>query len=253
MTRNMPRLIDVTQGKQLLIQRFQFRGFRHGHPMVAPEVANFPFYPAFFVALSGRAKLALESPVRPKRDELRRLLPAVAAKNLLHCTLQIVVTQDFEDTAKESKCLFVGFQKRLLGCARIGAVKCRPTHHAAHGKYLKLPPLLGEIRVSFIPVDLRLDAPTVSLRNEHILMLPSKFRLSSTNVSSDAGLGYRMVRHLFLQSRIDAMGGVPLLSWLLSVRDQNLVDKLYRRPYRWARPLCFSFWFRDRVGQRFPH
>jgi hypothetical protein len=62
-----------------------------------------------------------------------------------------------------------------------------------------------------------------------------------------------MVRHLFLQSRINAMGGVPLLSWLLSVRDQNLVDKLHRRPYRWPRPLCFSFWFRDRVGQRFPH
>jgi hypothetical protein len=49
------------------------------------------------------------------------------------------------------------------------------------------------------------------------------------------------------------MGGVPLLSWLLSVRDQNLIDKLYRRSYRWARPLCFSFWFWDRVGQRFPH
>ncbi|MFZ3264620.1 MAG: hypothetical protein WA172_11525 [Terriglobales bacterium] len=56
------------------------------------------------------------------------------------------------------------FQKRLLGRMQVGAVKRRSTGHAAHREHLQFHPLASQVRISFVPIDLRLPAPAITLR-----------------------------------------------------------------------------------------
>ncbi|HVI80899.1 MAG TPA: hypothetical protein VM715_22645, partial [Candidatus Acidoferrum sp.] len=45
-----------------------------------------------------------------------------------------------------------------------------------------------------------------------------------------------VVRHLFLQPRVDSMRGVALLARRLPIRDQNLIDELLGWSDRRTRP-----------------
>ena len=110
---------------------------------------------------------------------LRRLFAPVTAQDFLHRTLQIVVTQDFEDTAEESKCLFMSFQKSLLGRPRIGTVKRCAAYHAAHRKHLQFrrsPPrsAYASYQSTWASTPQRYD-----LGNEDFLMFPPKLRPSA--------------------------------------------------------------------------
>lgn len=55
------------------------------------------------------------------------------------------------------KGVLVNIQKRLLGRARIGAVKGRPTGHAPHHPHLRHLAFPGQINGRLVPVHLPLD------------------------------------------------------------------------------------------------
>ena len=82
--------------------------------MVAPEVAPFAFHAALLVAFAGRAEIGLILPVRAEGDEANRQLALIAAKDLLHCTGEVVVAKATEDAAKVMERQLMCFQKRLL-------------------------------------------------------------------------------------------------------------------------------------------
>jgi hypothetical protein len=106
--------------------------------------------------------------MRSEGDESRGLLPLVAPQNLLHRTLQVVITKSLENSSKISERQFMRFQKRLLAGVREGAMEGSSTGHAAHAKYVGLLSLSADIRVRFIPVHLRFSTPNVGLRNERL-------------------------------------------------------------------------------------
>ena len=81
----------MAQRQHLLVQLIEIRRYRNGHPVIAPEIAGFAFDPALFMAGTGRAELARESPVRPESDEPGRFFPAESTENLLHSGRKIVI------------------------------------------------------------------------------------------------------------------------------------------------------------------
>src|ERR1019366_2837561 len=97
--------------------------------MIPAEVPHLAFYSALFVASRRIAKLCLESPVRAEGDQALRLLPLMAAQNLLHRALQVVVAQAAEHATEIVKCQLVRFQKGLLRGVIVGHVKRSPTGH----------------------------------------------------------------------------------------------------------------------------
>ena len=62
----------------------------------------------------------------------------LAAQDLLHCTLEIVIPEEPKNSAKIMKGMLVDLEKCLLRCAMIGAMEGRAAHHAAQREYLQL-------------------------------------------------------------------------------------------------------------------
>jgi hypothetical protein len=58
-----PHFIRVAPREHLLVQFTEIYCHRNRHPVIAPEIAGFPFDAALFVTSSGRAELARESPM----------------------------------------------------------------------------------------------------------------------------------------------------------------------------------------------
>src|ERR1019366_3415770 len=206
------------------VQGLPTGNLRDRHHVVPAKVSAFSFHPALLVAFSRRAELRLETPMRSEGDESRRLLPLVASQNLLHRTLQVVITKSLENPREISERQFVRFQKRLLAGVREGAMESASTGHAAHAKYIGLLSLSADIRVRFIPVHLRFSTPNVGLRNERLAVDQRQLDLSFANIASDRRLGHFHLRHLRSDPAPDPMRGVPLLPWCLLVRFQNRTE-----------------------------
>ena len=85
--------------------------------MVSAEVAYLAFHTALLVASRRITELCLKAPVRAEGDQAFRLLAMMAAQNLLHRTLQVVVSQDSKYSTEIEKRSFMRFQKRLLADA----------------------------------------------------------------------------------------------------------------------------------------
>jgi hypothetical protein len=94
--------------------------------MIPAEIAHFALDSAFLVAPRRIAKLRLKAPVRAESDQAFRLLPLMAAQNLLHRALQVVVAQAPEHPAEIAERQLVRFQKSLLRGVIVGHVKRSP-------------------------------------------------------------------------------------------------------------------------------
>src|SRR5580658_3499984 len=108
-------LIFAATPFQINVQLVQVGCFRQRHQVVAPEVSAFAFDAALLVATCRVTELALKPPVRTERNEAARFLTATAAKDPLHSTLQVVVTEYAKNTIKISKGELMRFKKCLLG------------------------------------------------------------------------------------------------------------------------------------------
>ena len=97
--------------------------------MVPAEVTHFAFHAALLVAPRRIAELRLKAPVRAEGDQALRLLPLMAAQNLLHRALQVVVAQAPEHPTEIAKRQFVCFQKSLLRGVIVGHMKRSAAGH----------------------------------------------------------------------------------------------------------------------------
>src|SRR5208282_6393905 len=100
--------VGAAAGEQLRVELLQVSCLWQRHPVIAPEVAGFALNPAFFVRFPRIAKVTREPPVRAEGDEARGLLAPMALQNLLHRTLQVVISEQPEDSAEIMKRLLVG-------------------------------------------------------------------------------------------------------------------------------------------------
>src|SRR5438270_6867546 len=150
--------------------------------MVPAKISSFAFHAPFFVRFRRRTELAVESPVRTKRDKPSCLFPPIALEDLLHGRRQVVVSEFAEDTMKEAEGQLMCFQKRLLRRVGEGAVERRSTCHASHCEHLQLRSLSGHIRVRLIPIHLGLYAPLITLRHERFVNQQAQSDLSLTNI-----------------------------------------------------------------------
>ena len=90
---NHPLLILLQASCSRSIQLVPSRYLRNRNQMISPKVTTFTLHATLLVSFSWRAKLRRKTPVRPERNESRGLLALVSPKNLLHRTLQIVVSK----------------------------------------------------------------------------------------------------------------------------------------------------------------
>src|SRR5208282_713931 len=139
---------------------------RQGHQVVAPEVAYFAFHPTLFVASARIAEIAFEAPVGTKRNQPTGLFPLIAAQDLLHCALQVVVAQSAEDTAKIAKRQLMRLQEGLLRGVIVGHMKGPAAGHRAHGEDVNWLALARHLDLRVVPIHLRLAAPFVHLRHK---------------------------------------------------------------------------------------
>jgi hypothetical protein len=94
------------------------------------------------------------------------LLTLISPQNLLHCTLEVVITKRREYSAEISKRQLVCFEKSLLTGVRECAMEGSAAGHTPHLKQISLLPLSADLCVGFIPVHLCFCAPRIRLRNE---------------------------------------------------------------------------------------
>jgi len=102
----------------------------------------------------------------------------MAAQDLLHGTLQVVIPQDLEHPRKEGKCQLMRFQKRLLGGVRIGPVKRPAAGHAAHAEHVYFAGHPIKLHPAFIPIHLRLTTELIRLRHKNLMTQKAHGRLA---------------------------------------------------------------------------
>jgi hypothetical protein len=95
------------------------------------KITTLTFDSAFFMGFRRCAKVALEAPVRAEGDEACRLLALMAAQDLLHRTLQVVVSEKPKNSTKIVEGLLMGLEKRLLRRTLICPMEGCAAHHAA--------------------------------------------------------------------------------------------------------------------------
>src|ERR1035441_2108707 len=169
--------------EQIDVQGLPTGNLRHRHHVVPTKISTFSFHPALLMTFSWRAELRLEAPMRSEGNESRGLFSLVSAKNLLHCTLEIVIATKTEYTAEIGKGPLVRLQKRLLTCVWEAAMECSSTGHASHAKHISLLSLSADLSQRLIPVHLRFYAPAVRLRNERLVLNEFQLNLSLANRS----------------------------------------------------------------------
>ena len=112
------------------------------------------FDPAFFVALSWGAKMAVEQIVAAKQDKVLLLLSVVALEHLLHGNLQIVIGQSVGDALKVGKGRHVRREEGFLFLARKGHHKQPSGVTQPHDKKLDGELHPGQDYYRFPPVHL---------------------------------------------------------------------------------------------------
>jgi hypothetical protein len=207
--------------------------------VVAPERAHFPLDATLLVPLARRAELGGEAVVRPEGDEPRRLLPPEAPQDLLHRRREVVVPQPAVDPAQEAEGVLVRLQKGLLRRPQVRPVERGATGHAPEREHLQRQLLAVHLRHCLIPVDLRLLAPGVLLRDAQLwASAQSQAPLCLAHVAAHRRLRNGM-RGLFLSHpHPDAVRRMPLLAGRPPICFQDVVDERRdrRRPRPQARP-----------------
>ena len=189
-------LIFAATPLQICVQLVQVTGFRKRHPVVASKVSAFAFDAALFVAAGRVAELALKAPVRSEGDETARLLTAISAQDLLHCTLQVVIAEHAKDAAEVAKCQLMSLEKCLLGGMSIGPVIGRTAGHRAHLEDLQLDAFATQNGPGFIPIHLRFRAPRVRLRHEYFAALQPQLLPPPSHVAANRALAPAEARQL---------------------------------------------------------
>ena len=221
--------------------------------MVSSEVAAFAFNAALLMPLARRAELRGKPPMRAERDEPHRLLPPIAAQDLAHRTGQIVVAQQVKYAAEVGEGVFVRFQERLLRGVQVSTVERRAAGHRAHREHLHLGPLIAEIDPGFIPVDLRLLRPTVTLRHERLAPFQPHLPFALAHVVAHRRLSDRGVRELPQDPAMNAPGRVALFARRATVLVQHLVDEVRHRTQLRLGPLRVMLRRRQRSSDRPAH
>ena len=136
--------------------------------MVTAKRAYLALYAPFLMRLHRRAKLRRELPMRSKRDEACVFVSGIAAHHFLYSACQVIVAQGMKHTAEVGKGGFMRLEESLLRRMKVSPVKCTAALHAAHIENLHLGLLAVENNVALIPIDLRLLAPVITLRNTNL-------------------------------------------------------------------------------------
>src|ERR1019366_7198729 len=231
----------------------QVRDVRNQHQMVAPEVAHFAFHAALLIAPRRIAELRLKTPVRTETDQPLRLFPLMAAQNLLHRTLQVVVAQPLEDATEVAKRQLVRFQKSLLRGVIVGHMKRSAAGHRAHREYVDLAHLVRHLGHRLVPVHLRFAAPVVDLRNESLPPRLPQFLLALPHIAAHRRFTDARLRALLANPQPDPSRRMPLLPRSLFIGHQNHIDELDYRPQT---RLAANRWLalrRNRTRQGLPH
>src|ERR1700734_1139627 len=133
--------------------------------MINTKVAGLALYATFFVRFPRVPKITREPPRRSGGDEALGLLAPMALQNLFHRTLQVVVSEQPENSAEIMKCLLVGLKKRLLRRALISPMKGRAARHAAQREHLQLDRRAAQFRPRLVPIDLAFLSRRIALRH----------------------------------------------------------------------------------------
>src|ERR1700712_2411706 len=224
-----PRPVSTTTAQQQHVQRIEVGHAGDRHEMIAPEVAAFALNAALLMPRARRAELGGKPPMRAERHKPNRLLAPIATQDLAHRAGQIVVAQQVEHTAEVSEGVLMCLQECLLGGVQVGSMECRATGHRAHGKYLDLGPLVAEIDPGFIPVDLRLLSPTVTLRHERLAPQKAHLVFTLADVVAHRRLSNGRVGELRQDAAINATRRVALLARGAAVLVEHLVDEGLKR------------------------
>ena len=143
--------------------------------------------------------------------------PLIAAQDLAHGTLQVVVAQAAKDTPEIAKPEFVRFQESLLRGVIVGPMKRSPAGHRAHGELPDLAALAADLGDRFVPIDLSFLAPGINLRHERLAHDETHLPLAMTHIPAHARLRHSRFGPLLANPLEDAMRGVPLLARSLLV------------------------------------
>ena len=183
----------------------------------------------------GGRELRREQIVRAQRDEPVRLDPPAALQHLLHRRLQVVEPDLREYAAEPLERLHVQLQERLLGLDQRRLAERRARERRAHHEQMHLHRHPAEHDQRLAPVDLRLHARGVDLRDEHLPDRPPQLALARPDVLTDRDLG-DIGTVLINQPPPDPPGGMPLLGRRVPIRQQPLVDHRPIRPQLRRRP-----------------
>src|SRR5215510_120185 len=226
---NYARVIFPAAFQQRFIQCRQRRGLRHRNKMIATEESGLALDAALLVPFARRAKRSVELPVRSEGDETIGLFAPATAKNFPDRARQVVVSQLMKYAAKITECILMRGEKGLLRGVQISLMKRRSAPHTAQREELKLDLLSGQFRHGFIPIDLRLDARVVSLRNENFAARLAVSQIPELNILTHRSLSDRMIGEFSAQPLVDAMRSMPLFTRRLLILDQNLIDEISHR------------------------
>src|SRR5262245_19478079 len=215
--------------QQRFVQCCQRRGLRYRDKMIATQESRLAFNAALRVPFARRAKRSVELPMRAEGDETIGLFAPATAKNFLDCARQVVVSQLMKDAAKITECILMRGEKGLLRGVQVGLMKRRAAPHTAQREELKLDLLSGQFRHGFIPIDLRLGARIVSLRNKNFAARLAVIQLPELNILTHRALSDRVIGEFSAQSLVDAMRSMPLFPRRLLIIDQNLIDEISHR------------------------
>src|SRR3954447_23094012 len=120
----------------------------------------------------------------------------MASQDPLYRTAEIVISQQSEYAAKVPECQLMRFQKRLLGRMRIRPVIRAAARHRSHTEDEHLVPPPTHLSPGFIPVNLCLLTPSITLRHKCSRASDSHPARPLPHVSPNRSFGYVQPRHL---------------------------------------------------------
>ena len=180
-------------------------------------------------------ELGHEQVVRSQRDEPVSLDPPAALQHFLHRRLQVVEPDLLKYAAEPFERLHVQLKERLLGLDQRRLAERRARERRAHHEQMHLHRHAAEHDQRLAPIDLRLHARGVDLRDEHLVDRPPQLALAQPDVLTDSDLG-DIGTVLINEAPPDPLGGMPLLGRRVAIRQQPLVDQRPIRPQLRRRP-----------------
>src|SRR5262245_9250865 len=223
------REVFPTAFQQRFIQRRERRGLWHWNKMIAAKEPCLALNAALLVTFARRTKRGVELPMRAEGNETIHFLAPATAKNFLDRASQVVVPQLMKDATEIMEGLLMCGEEGLLRGVKISLMKHRSAPHTSQREKLKLELLSGQFHHSLIPIDLRLNARVVSLRNENFAVRLAVSQFPELNILTHRALSDRMTGKFIAQPLVDAMRSMPLFTRRLLILDQNLIDEISHR------------------------